>query len=217
MKYVIMCGGHYDTFKTPKHLTVINGERVVDRTVRLLKECGAEEIYISSNDERFDSCGVPRLELPDSFRFENGQTYGYWLDAFYPYFADDEKVTFIFGDVYFTKDAINAICNYETNLNVLFGTSDAKNPQHENWGEPFAYIVNDYKTFMDGVNAVKKLQDEGKLKRIGIVWELYRYLNGLDVNVQDVLDETYVTIDDGTIDIDYPQNIEMIKRRFECS
>ena len=70
---------------------------------------------------------------------------------------------------------------------------------------------------MDGVNAVKRLQDEGKLKRIGIVWELYRYLNGLDVNVQAVLDETYVTIDDGTIDIDYPHNIEMIKRRFECS
>ena len=217
MKYVIMCGGIYDSFEIPKHLTVINGERVADRTIRLLRECGAKEIYISSNDPRFDSCGVPRLEHINGYRaITEENVTGYWLDAFYPYFADDEKVTFIFGDVYFTKDAINTILNFETDLNVLFGTSDAKNPQHENWGEPFAYIVNDYKTFMNGVYDVKRMQDEGKLKRVALVWELYRYLNGLDVNVQDVLDETYVVIDDGTIDIDCPENIEMIKRRFEC-
>lgn len=216
MKYVIMCGGNYDQFTTPKHLSVVNGERLVDRTIRLLKENGIEEIYITSNDERFDSCGVPRLKHPNHFEVihaDKEYVKGYWLDAFYPYFQPTEKITFIFGDVYFTENAIKTIVNYKTDKNILFGTSDAKNEQHQNWGEPFAYIVNNYAEFMDGVSAVKKLQDENKLLRVAIVWELYRYLNGLDVNRQEVLDETYVVIDDGTIDVDHPDQIEKLNRR----
>ena len=217
MKYVIMCGGTEDTFTIPKQLSVINGERVVDRTIRLLKANGAKDIVITATDPIFDSCGVPRLVHKNEFKVVRGKWIGYWLDAFYPYFDEDEKVTFIFGDVYFTENAIKTIVEFKTDKNVLFGTSDAKNEQHENWGEPFAYIVNDYATFMQGVRAVKKLQDEGKLKRTAIVWELYRYLNGLNVNRQEVLDETYKVIDDGTIDIDEAWHIEMISRRFACS
>ena len=68
---------------------------------------------------------------------------------------------------------------------------------------------------MNGVNEVKKMQDKGLTKRVPIVWELYRYLNGLDVNVQQVLDETYVCIDDGTMDIDNVADIEKFKEKFE--
>lgn len=217
MKYVIMCGGSYDAFKTPRQLTVINGERIVDRTVRLLKKYGASEIYITATDPRFDGCGAKRLNHRNGFMIENGALRGYWLDAFYPHFDRTDKVTFLFGDVYFTEEAIQKIVNFQTDKNVLFGTSEAKNEKHEDWGEPFAYIVNDYATFMSGVRAVKKLQDEGKTKRHPIVWELYRYLNGLDVNRQEVLDDTYEVIDDGTLDADSQASIETLRRRFECS
>lgn len=217
MKYVIMCGGTYTAFQIPKQLTEINGERLVDRTVRLLRECGAEEIYISATDPRFDSCGVPRLEHRNEFVVDGDKVTGYWLDAFYPNFAPHDKVTYLFGDVFFTEDAIRTIVNYQTDGNILFGTSDAKNEQHENWGEPFAYIVNDYPTFMNGVSAVKKMQDMGILKRVPIVWELYRHLNGLNVNIQQVLDNTYVVIDDGTIDVDQVWHKDMIEKRFKCS
>ena len=54
MKYIIMCGGKYDLFTTPKQLTKINGEELVARTIRLLKENGIEDIAISSKDKRFD-------------------------------------------------------------------------------------------------------------------------------------------------------------------
>ena len=217
MKYVIMCGGSYDQFETPRQLSVINGERIADRTVRLLREAGAEDICISATDERFDSCGVPRLVHQNNFRVVNGKAEGYWLDAFYPFFDANQKVTFIFGDVYFTEEAIRRIVSFRGIGNVLFGTSDAKNELHENWGEPFAYVVNDYATFMQGVRSVKILQDLGLLKRCAIVWELYRFLNHLDVNVQAVLPETYVCIDDGTLDVDTPAHIDLISRRFSCS
>ena len=218
MFYVIMCGGNYTKFQTPRQFIEINGERIVDRTVRLLKENGCEHIFITATDNRFDSCGVPRLEHKNVFRVDEGDVCtGYWLDAFYPHFAESDKITFIFGDVYFTEEAIKTIVNFKTDGNILFGTSEAKNELHENWGEPFAYIVNDYGTFMRGIDAVKKMQDMGLTKRTAIVWELYRYLNGLDINVQQVLDETYVCIDDGTLDVDSWTAVEKIRRKFECS
>ena len=211
MKYVIMCGGVYNHFNTPRPLIEIRGERLIDRTIRLLRENGCEDICISSNDPIFDSLGVPRLEHTNTYVVSKDvKLSGYWLDAFYPHFSDDTKVTFIFGDVYYTENAIKTIVEYKTDGNILFGTGIARNKLGKNWGEPFAYMVNDYKTFMDGVRAVKKLQDEGKTKRIALVWELYRYLNGLDINVQAINDDTYVCIDDGTIDIDEPIMIDKL-------
>ena len=211
-KYVIMCGGTYKQFETPKQLSLIKGERVVDRTIRLLKENKIEDIVITSNNPIFDSCGVPRLENDKNVWTYQTNDNDYWLDAFYPNFNENDKIVFIWGDVYFTDNAIKTIVEYKTDKNVLFGTSDAKNKHHQNWGEPFAYIVNDYKRFMNGVEAVKKLYDEGKVNRQPIVWELYRYLHGLDINVQRIT-EDYVCIDDGTMDIDIPEDIKAMNER----
>ena len=210
-----MAGGEYKDFETPKQLTIINGERLVDRTIRLLKENGIDKIYVSSNDSRFDSCDAPRLEHNNTYKVVGDIQEGYWLDAFYPYFKPSDKVCFMFGDVYYTEEAIRTIVGFKCTKNTLFGTSDAKNEQHQNWGEPFAYKVVDYETFMNGVREVKKLQDEGKTIRTPIVWELYRYLNGLDVNIQQILDETYVCIDDGTMDADSFNKIQDMRERFE--
>ena len=203
--YIIMCGGKYAYWKTPKQLIEINGERLVDRTIRLLKENGCKEIYISSNDPVFDSCGVPRLEHENGFAVDGDEITGYWLDAFYP---TDQETTYIFGDVYFSEDAIKTIVNYPAEKNTLFGSKLAKNKQHQNWGEPFAYIVKDMQVFRHGINAVKHMWDIGVLDRHPIVWELYRYLNRLDMNVQQVLDSTFVVIDDETIDFDDPSCAE---------
>lgn len=221
MIYVIMCGGTYTEFDYPKQLSVVKGERLVERTIRLLKGAGIQEsdIKISSNDERFDEFGVERLENPNNkYKSVDGVTSGYWLDAFWPYFTFGQKVTFLFGDVWFTEEAIRKIVaypkNFPGNKNVLFGTGLAANALQKNWGEPFAYVVNDYRTFMAGVRVVKALQDEGKLKRKAIVWELYRCLNGLDVNVQQVLvGDTFFIIDDGTIDCDEPARVKELNDR----
>lgn len=207
MKVIIMCGGEYKEFETPKHLSVVKGERLVDRTIRLLKENGITDISISSNNPIFDSCGVPRLEHINTYEHSGNGQKGYWLDAYYPV---EEPVIYIYGDVYFTDNAIKTIVNYKSNDNILFGTSDAKNKYHQNWGEPFAYMVNDYAKFFKGIEDVKRLQDKGLTNRMPVTWELYRYLNGLDVNVQRVLDKTYVCIDDGTMDIDHPEDIKTL-------
>lgn len=210
MKYILMCGGNYKDFETPKQLSVIKGERLIDRTIRLLKENGIKDIYISSNNPLFDTCDATRIENKENtFTLKEGKSTGYWLDAFYP---TNEEVCYIFGDVYFTEEAIKTIVNWKTNVNVLFGTSDALNKYHNNWGEPFAYIVKDYNSFFKGIKEVKTMYDKGLIKRHPIVWELYRYLHNIDINTQRIVGD-YVCIDDGTIDIDVPKQVIEMNRK----
>lgn len=214
-KYVIMCGGYYEHFDEPysKALTVVKGESIVARTLRLLQNAGIskEQTYISGFDERLHGFGVTVLEHYNTYRYEDGEMKGYWLDAFFPHFPEDTKVTYLYGDVIYTQDAIDTIVNCEREGNILFGTGMAKNKLHKNWGEPFAYKVDDYKAFMLGIKLVKTMYDNGRVNRHPITWELYRFLNGLDINVQAVRDETYVVIDDGTMDIDDPSEVEEVQ------
>lgn len=214
-KFVIMCGGYYEHFDEPysKALTVVKGESIVARTLRLLQNAGIskEQTYISGFDERLHGFGVTVLEHYNTYRYEDGEMKGYWLDAFYPHFPEDAKVTYLYGDVVYTQEAIDTIVNCEREGNILFGTGMAKNKLHKNWGEPFAYKVDDYKSFMLGIKLVKLMYDNGKVNRHPITWELYRFLNGLDINVQAVRDETYVVIDDGTMDIDDPSEVEEVQ------
>ena len=211
MKYIIMCGGKYSNFKTPKQLTVINGERLVDRTIRLLKERGIEDICISSNDPRFDSCGVRRLEHPNSYKYVDGKVEGYWLDAYYPL---NKPCVYLHGDVYYSEAAIDKIINLNPKVNTFIGNEIARNKEHYNWGEPFGWIVVNQEEFRKGIEETKKLQDEGKFERgYAISWELYRVLNGLDPNKQYILDETYLSIDDETIDVDAPFQIDELNKK----
>ena len=206
MKYIIMAGGEYKDFQIPKPLCKVRGEILIERTLRLLKENGVNDIYISSNNPIFDKYAKRLENKENNFEVEKNKTKGYWLDAFYPI---NEPCCYIFGDVYFSPEAIKKIVEYESTENILFGNSVAKNEEHKNWGEPFAYKVNKYDEFMHGVKEVKKLYDEGKTIRHPIVWELYRYLHNLDINVQ-MITTDYVCIDDYTIDVDSPERIDKI-------
>lgn len=210
MKYIIMCGGNYDNFETPKQLSIVCGETLLERTIRLLKENGIDDYYISSNNPIFESYGRV-LKHENSYKYENGKIYGYWVDAYYPL---DEPCIYLHGDVYYSEDAIKKIINLNPKVNTFIGNEIARNKEHKNWGEPFGYIVVDQDEFKEGIRKTKQLQDEGKLERgYAISWELYRVLNGLDPNKQYIIDDTYLSIDDETIDVDAPFQIEELNKK----
>ena len=205
-----MCGGVYDDFETPKQLSVIKGETLLERTIRLLKENGVDDILISSNNRLFEKYGTV-IYHENSYKVINGKVEGYWLDAYYP---TDNPCIYLHGDVYYSEDAIKKIINYNACYNTFIGNEIARNKEHKNWGEPFGWIVVDQKSFKDGIAKTKKLQDEGKLERgYAISWELYRVLNKLDPNKQYIYDNTYLSIDDETIDIDAPNQIDELNKR----
>lgn len=214
MKYIIMCGGSYPDFKVPKQLSVINGERLVERTIRLLRENGITDIAVSATDPIFDCLDVPRLVHDNTslvWDSTNNIVTGYWVDAYYP---TDEPCVYLHGDVYYSEDAIKRIINLNPTVNTFIGNEIARNPEHKNWGEPFGWIIVDQKSFRKAIDDTKKLQDEGKLERgYAISWELYRVLNGTDPNYMLIDDNNYLSIDDETIDIDAEWQIEELNKK----
>lgn len=213
MDYIIMCGGNYTQFETPKQLTVINGERLVDRTIRLLRENGIKDIYVSATNPIFDSVGVPRLVHNNTSLVwnNNKEVSGYWIDAYYP---TEKPCVYLHGDVYYSENAIKTIVNLNPTINTFIGNALAKNKEHKNWGEPFGWIVVNQKEFRSGIEKTKRLQDEGKLDRgYALSWELYRVLNGTDPNYMLIDDNNYLCIDDETIDIDAPWQIESLNKK----
>ena len=210
MEIIIMCGGIYSYFTQPKAMSIINGETLVERTIRLLKKNGVKDILISSNDCRFEQYGTV-IYHNNTFKDIDGKIEGYWVDAYYP---TDKPCIYLHGDVYYSEDAIKKILTLNPKVNTFIGNEVARNKEHKNWGEPFGWIIVDQKAFRKGIEDTKKLQDEGKLERgFAISWELYRVLNGLDPNKQYINDDTYLSIDDETIDIDAEWQIEELNKR----
>ena len=208
-----MCGGVYTNFKQPKALSVINGETLIERTIRLLKENGIDDICISSNNCLFGKYATV-IYHENSYKYIDGKVQGYWIDAYYPI---DKPCIYLHGDVYYTEDAIKKILNLNPSVNTFIGNEVARNKEHKNWGEPFGWIIVDQKTFRKGIEETKKLQDEGKLERgFALSWELYRVLNGLDPNKQYINDDTYLSIDDETIDIDAEWQIEVLDEKIRA-
>jgi len=62
MKYIIMCGGEYRR-ELPKQLLKIMGERIIERTIRLLRAYGVKDIAISATNYYFD-CLSRKLNVP---------------------------------------------------------------------------------------------------------------------------------------------------------
>lgn len=213
MNYIIMCGGNYTQFKTPKQLSKINGEELVARTIRLLKENGIKDIYISATNPIFDKFDVPRLVHNNTSLVwnNNKEVKGYWIDAYFP---TSNPTTYLHGDVYYSEEAIKKIIKLNPKVNTFIGNELARNKEHKNWGEPFGWIVVNQEQFRKGIDKTKKLQDEGKLERgYALSWELYRVLNNTDPNYMLIDDNNYLSIDDETIDIDAPWQIEDLNRR----
>lgn len=212
MKYVILSdSNNVEPFTIPRQLTKINGESLVQRTARLLKENGIEDVIITSHDKRFDNLGAKRYE-PKYNYYNSIKNEGYWLNAF-PFELLNEPICFLFGDVYYSEDAIKTIVNAETYSTLFFCTYKNKDKRYiKHHDEPLAYKVVDYVMFKEHIERVKTLKDEGKCDREPIVWELYRSINNLDVNTHKMTNN-YVAINDESCDIDTLDDIIKLNKK----
>ena len=208
MKYIIMCGGRYDRWAAPRQLTLIRGEPVVARTIRLLSEAGVTDIAISSNDKRFEQFGIPVLHHKNDFHGQVAHG-GDWVDGFYPMTT---PVCYLFGDVVFSPEAIRTIVETQTDGIQFFASAPpfAKN-YPKAYAEPFAFKVSDTVRFFRAIEQVKQLQREGRFIRTAIAWELWQVIQVTPLNW--ILYDNYIAINDYTCDIDSPQDAVEIERR----
>ena len=209
MKYIIMCGGTYLRWDTPRQLTRIRGEPVVARTIRLLRENGITDIAISSHDARFERFGVPMLQHENKFDvFGTDNCSGLWVNGFYP---TDGPVCYLFGDVVFSPAAIRTIIDTPTDDIMFFASKPPFSPEyHKQWAEPFALKVVNTKHLHESVELVRKYDAEGRFNRKPISWELWQVIRGGDLNRIDW--DSYVAINDYTCDIDSAEDIRLIEQ-----
>lgn len=206
MKYIIMCGGSYENWETPRQLYEINGEKVVERTIRLLKEQGEDDIAISSDNEAFANFGVPLLKHENNFKVlsEGGKVVGFrgwWVEAFYP---TDEPVTYLFGDVVYSPEAIRIIRETETEGVEFFASAPPYDERYfKPYQEPFAFKANDPAILKHGIKDCITNAQNKMFWRHPIAWELWTSINhGVLKKRRDVYRDKYTPIRDYTCDID---------------
>ena len=210
MKYIIMCGGKYPHWETPRQLIEIHGEPIVARTIRLLKFYGIKEnnIFISSDNAAFNKFDLTVLHHTNNFIADKSIKTD-WVDAFYPM---DEPVCYLFGDVVFSPAAIGKIVGAETTDILFFASAYPFGKNYpKRWGEPFAFKVINTEHFKQAIKDVKRLTREGKFARpIPISWELWNVIRrGPNGDLDSISINSYTHINDYTCDIDGPEDIEL--------
>ena len=228
MKYIIMCGGKYPQFEKPKQLLKVNGEVLVERTIRLLKANGINDIAICTNCHDFDYLNLPILMQDNQYisgsEYENTRSECCWLNAYYPI---EDPCCYLHGDVYFSDEAIKTIIDTKVKDTMFFCTYDwtdgEKDKRNYKGREPFAYKVVNQKLFRNAINDLMKMVDDGKFKNglPPICWQLYRYLNGLEIDyntkywteINNIFKTNgdYVVINDYTTDIDHPEDAKVLE------
>lgn len=209
MKYIIMCGGTYENWETPRQLLSINGEPIVARTIRLLKEHGIEDIAISSDNPAFEQFGVPVLKHNNSMVVSKTlNVSGYWVDAFYP---TDEPTCYIFGDVVFSPEAIRTIVDTETDDIEFFASAPPFAREYSKpWAEPFALKVVNTDHLKHAINCTKQLADQGLFTRKPIMWELWQVIQAAPLNHIDY--RSYRVINDYTCDVDRREDAAVFEK-----
>ena len=207
-----MCGGNYLRWQTPRQLTKINNESIVARTIRLLKQCGVEDIAISSNDSRFDQFDVPVLHHNNPWEvFGINNSKGAWTDGFYP---TQEPVCYLFGDVVFSKKAIQTIIQTETDDIEFFASAPPFAPEYiKPYAEPFAFKVVNLQHFWESIEKFKIYKYSRKFYRDPMSWELWQIIKNTPLNNIDYTN--YTVINDYTCDIDHPKDIIKIQSKIK--
>lgn len=211
-KYIIMCGGEYTQWETPRQLSKILGEEIVARTIRLLKENGIKDIAISSNNPLFEKFNVPVLKH-DNYYIGAGfkSVQGDWFNCFYP---TNEPVCYLFGDVVYSEEAIKKIVETETDDIEFFGS---KKPFADNYikthEEPFAFKVYNQKHLQEAIKKTRELNEQHKFWRKPIAWELWTVIKNAPLQVKPgEYTADYIAINDYTCDVDFKEDIKKINK-----
>jgi len=177
----------------PKHLIEINGETLLGRTTRLLKENGITDYIITTHEPAlyspYGTCVPQKYNDCEIDRFDEEYVKG--------------PVCYLYGDVYYTEEAIKTIINTPVQDVMFFG----------HYMEIFAIKIKDLGLFFSHKKRVKTLYMRNRLNRC-IGWEVYRSIHNIPWD-QHIITNRYTYILDGTDDIDYPYEYEDWKKRLE--
>ena len=175
----------------PKHLIEINGERIIERTVRLLScfVSESDEIIITSHDRRYEFKGAIRYE-PLNNELE--------IDRFTRELIEDD-ICFLYGDTYYTLRSIKKIIDTATDDLMFFGNTKSI----------VAVKVKNAGIFEKHIDIVRRKYLAGEIKKC-VGWQVYQSFTGQDFDVPASIKDKFVVVDEKTIDINTPEEYKVI-------
>lgn len=196
-----MCGGWACQCDKPKHLLKYKNEPLVQRTIRLLKQNGVEDIAITTSPNRVDMYNKFGVEV---IPYEANNKPFVWLDAFYP---TEEPVCYIFGDVVFSPEAIRTIVVTKTDEIEFFASAPPFAKEYpKKYAEPFAFKVVNQTKFQEDIRRTKEFSKFGVFYRRPISWELWQVIK--DTQPNKISYDNYVVINDYTCDVDSEDKLQ---------
>ena len=205
---ILMCAGKDQRWNmhlgVHKHLVPVEGENLLDRTLRLIRAHTEASITIVSFD--------PDYARPHCRRFEplHGPDNFCDTDKFlgsHELWSDKGQTVILYGDVFFTPAAMATIMGHR-GAHWFFGRREGSHYTGCRWGELFALSVppSERQAIGHALEIVRSALLSGRLPRGG-GWELYHHLHG---NGWD----NFTEIDDFTDDFDFPGDYDRWLRRY---
>jgi len=187
MKYIIMADGkgvRWNNYNgIPKHLVKVNGEILIERTVKQLNNFDKNaDVIITSHDNRYEFNGSKRYEpLNNSIEIDR-----------FTFELIEDNICFLYGDTYYTDEAIKTIINSPAEDILFFGNAKSI----------VAVKVKDSKMFKNHILRVKELFLQNKIKDCK-GWQVYQSFQNLEFDIK-VIKDKYIMIDDNTEDYNTP-------------
>lgn len=180
MRYIIMADGKMSRWRaecdTPKHLLQIGGETLLSRLVRQLDAGEGDEVIITSHDPRYEVPGARRYE-PQNNRLEIGR---------FTWELIRDDCCFLYGDTYYTDEAVRAIRAMRTERLHFFGNEKSI----------VAVLVGDGALLREHIRRVTELYLSGEIDDCR-GWQVYQSYTGLPFGQRRV-GPAYTLLADGT-------------------
>jgi len=222
-KYLITCAGKGDRWNNylgiHKHLIMVDGERLLDRTCRMIFERDPDaeivivipEVGLSNHDtnktihENYNVDNCIQWQ-PDTIIYLCRHGVAPAIYTIKPIWSTEKRTTMLFGDVYFTEEALDQII--EPIYNITFygrskGSTVTGTKHGELWGCSFLPENHEklYKCIRDTRDKYMK-----KYIQRWLHWDIY--WNMYNIKNKSTMRGNFIEINDWTEDFDSPEDYD---------
>lgn len=216
-RIMITCGGPQDKWNNhlgvPSHLVKdINGERILERTIRQVRERGYEPDQVLVFHPETEGYFLPQnvsvlVNRPGQYETEYHTTQAWWLTE-----SDDRNVILL-GDTWFTDEAMDTILGH-TGLGIrFFGHSQPNQITGSPYGEQFGSVWHGMSNWimLKTMSQLSTMKQRQQLWRF-CGWEILYSLQGQRVKPDKhfehrVTPDFFTEIIDLTGDIDFKEDL----------
>jgi hypothetical protein len=209
LRVLILCAGEGSRWNNytgvPKHKVIIEGEVLVERTIKQFLKY-TDDIVVVTSDELETFAGASMYVANKSKKFKD-------MDKFLSSHEQwsDIKTIIVYGDVYFTDEAVKTIATNDRPW-CFYLRESASQITSKPWGEIFGFSFDGYFNkimFQTIKNTLYKRIVTNPPKPAG--WTLLRSLLEVRTTKEIFTPENsfaYINIDDWTEDFDYPHDLD---------